>query len=90
MQKISIIPHIVFEKLKFKKSCNLIGGFSQNNIANYGASFKTQKVMLPSLKCQIFHLWSKFVSFTHLSSQQIQFFTFHFLIYMAKYPQAKK
>ena len=65
MKKINIIPQIVFEILKFKKFCNLICGehynlrqifprhqFSQNHIASYGASFKTQKVMLPSLKCQ--------------------------------------
>ena len=32
---------------------------SQNHIANYGASFKAQKVMLPLLKCQIFRIWSK-------------------------------
>ena len=38
--------------------------FSQNQ---YGASFKAQKVMLPSLKCQIFRFWSKFISFTQLS-----------------------
>ena len=25
MQKINVIPQIVFETLKFKKSCNLIG-----------------------------------------------------------------
>ena len=66
--------------------------FSQNHIANYGASFKAQKVMLPSLKCQIFCFWSKFVSITQLSRQQIQFSTLllcHFLVHIAKYPHAK-
>ena len=63
MQKMNTITEIVFERLKLKKSCNLIGGehfahklrkrfspgmqFSQNHIANHGASFKAQKVMLP-------------------------------------------
>ena len=63
-----------------------------NHIANYGASFKAQKVMLPSLKCQIFRFWSKFVSFTQLFRQQIQFSELsfsHFLVYTAKYPHAK-
>ena len=46
---------------------------SQNDIANYGASAKAQKVMLPLLKWQIFCFWSKFVSFTKLPRQQIQF-----------------
>ena len=32
--------------------------FSQNDIANYEASVKAQKVILPSLKCQIFCFWS--------------------------------
>ena len=66
--------------------------FSQNHIAHYGASFKAQKVMLPSLKCKIFHFWSKFVSFTQLSRQQIEFSKLslcRFLVYMAKYPYAK-
>ena len=66
--------------------------FSQNHIANYGASFKAQKVILSSLKCQIFYYWSKFVSFTQLSRQQKQFSKLslrHFLVYMAKYPHAK-
>ena len=83
MQKVNIMPQIVFEILKFKKSCNLIGGgpftynlrtrsfpdmqFSQNHIANYGASFKAKKIMLSLLKCQIFRFWSKVVSFTQLS-----------------------
>ena len=67
--------------------------FSQNHIANYGASLKAQKLMLPSLKCQLFYFWSKFVSFTQLSKQQIQFSKYslcHFLVNMAKYPHAKK
>ena len=65
MQQMNIIPEINFEILNFKKSCNLIDGehayklrtrfsadmqFSQNHIADYGASFKTQKVMLPPVK----------------------------------------
>ena len=45
--------------------------FLQNHIANYGTSFKLQKLMLPSLKCQIFHFWSKFILFILLSRQQI-------------------
>ena len=67
--------------------------FSQNHIANYGASIKAQKLMLPSLKCQLFCFWSKFVSFTQFSRQQIQFSKYslcHFLVNMAKYPHAKK
>ena len=36
--------------------------FSENHITNYGTSFKA-KIMLLSLKWQIFPLWSKFVSF---------------------------
>ena len=66
--------------------------FLQNHIANYGASFKAQKVMLPSLKCQISHFWSKFVSFTQLSRQQIQYSKLslcHFLVYMVKYSHAE-
>ena len=86
-KKMKIIPQIVFEKLQLKKSCNLIGEehfglkletrffpemqFSQNDIANYGALLKAQKVMLPLLKSKIFCFWSKFVSFTQLSRQQI-------------------
>ena len=57
--------------------------FSQNHIANYGASFKAQKVMLPSWKCQIFS------QFTQLSRQKIQLSLCHFSVYMAKYPHAK-
>ena len=48
--------------------------------------------MLPSLKCQIFRFWSKFVSCTQLSRQQIQFSKLllcHFLAYMTKHPHAK-
>ena len=66
--------------------------FSQNHIANYGAPFKAQKIMLPSLKCQIFHFWSTFASHTQLSRQQIQSSKLslcHFLVYMTKYPHAK-
>ena len=66
--------------------------FSQNYIANYGASFKVEKGMLPSLKCQIFRFWSKFVWFTKLSRQQIQFSKIqlcHFLVYTPKYPMQK-
>ena len=62
--------------------------FPQNHIGSYGASFKAQKIMLPSLKCQIF----QFLSFTQLSRQQTQFSKLslgHFLVYMAKYPHAK-
>ena len=43
--------------------------------------------MLPSLKCQIFYFWSKFVSFTELSRKQIQFLKIqlcHFLVYVRK------
>ena len=63
----NIIPQLVFEILKFEKSCNLLVEsilannlrtrffpgmqFAKNHIANYGASFETQKVMLLSLKC---------------------------------------
>ena len=35
--------------------------FSQNHIANYGRSFKTQKELLLSLECPIFCFWSKFL-----------------------------
>ena len=65
---------------------------SQNHKTNYGASFKAQKVMLPSLKCQISHFWSKFVSFTQLSRQQIQYSKLslcHFLVYMVNYSHAE-
>ena len=84
MQKMNFIPQIVFEILKFKKSCNLIGRehfglFSpdmqilQNHIAIYGTPFKAQRVMLPPLKCQLFYkIW-----------------LCHVLVYMAKYPHAK-
>ena len=67
--------------------------FSQSHIANYVASFKAQKVMLPSLKCQIICFWSSFVLFTELSRQQIQLskiWICHLIVYMAKYPHAKK
>ena len=47
---------------------------SQNHKANYGTSFKVQKVMLPSLKYLIFRFWSKFVLFTQLSRQQNRIF----------------
>ena len=56
LQKKNIIPHIVFEILKFKKSCNLIGGehlaynlrsrFSsdiQFSYSQYGELFKAKK-----------------------------------------------
>ena len=105
MQKMNIIPQIVFQILNpaigFVASilaCSLRSRFFpgmqflQNHIANYGASFKTQKVMLPSLKCQIFRFCSKFVSFTQLFRQKIQFSKIQFcyyLVYMAKYPHAK-
>ena len=48
--------------------------------------------MLPLLKCQIFHFWSKFILFTQLSRQKTQFSELplcHFLGYMAKHPHAK-
>ena len=45
--------------------------FSQNDIANYGASIQAKKVMFPLLKWQIFCFWSKFVLFTQLPQQQI-------------------
>ena len=67
--------------------------FSQNHIVNYGALFKAQKVMLPLLKCQTcYYFWLKFVLFTQLSRQQIQFskiWLCHFLVYMAKCPHAQ-
>ena len=63
MQKTNIIPQIIFEKLRFKKSCNLIGGQHfglqlENQIfprheaftksySQLWASFKTQKVCCP-------------------------------------------
>ena len=66
MQKINIIPQIVFEILKFKNPAiwfveSILAyhlrsrffadiQFSQNHEANYEASFAAQKVMLPSLK----------------------------------------
>ena len=64
--------------------------FLQNYIAIYEASLKAQKVMLPPFKCHIFCFRSKFVLLTQLSRQQIKFskiWLFHFLVYMAKYPQ---
>ena len=97
MQKVNIIPQIVLEILKFKNSCNLIGGehfyllrikffpvmqFSQNGILNCGASFKAKKIMLHLLKCQTFHFWSKFVSFTQSSRQHFPksgFVTFQYI-----------
>ena len=67
MQRMNIIPHKVFEKLKLKNTeLSLVDSilvynlktrffpdmqFSQNDIANYWASVKVQKVMLPLLKC---------------------------------------
>ena len=66
--------------------------FLQNHIANNEASFKAQKVVLPSLKCQVLCFWSKFVSFTQLSRKQVQFskiWLFNFLLFMAKYPHPK-
>ena len=65
MQKINFIAQTVFEILKFKKSYKLAENilahklrtrfspdkqFLQNHIAIYGASLKTQKVMLPPVK----------------------------------------
>ena len=55
---------------------------------------KQKKTMLPSLKCQIFCFRSKFVSFTQLFRQQIQFSKIrlcHFLVYgkMASYKELK-
>ena len=55
---------------------------------------KQKKTMLPSLKCQIFCFRSKFVSFTQLCRQQIQFSKIrlcHFLVYgkMASYKELK-
>ena len=89
MQKMNIIPHIVIEMLNpavwFVESIlayNLRSRFfpdmpfSQDHIANYSASFKAQKVMLFSLKCQEFCFCSKFVLFSQLSREQIQFPTF--------------
>ena len=67
--------------------------FSQNHIANYGSSFKAQKIILPPLKCRIFRFLSKFVLFTQLSRKQIhisKIWLCHFLVYIAKYPYAKK
>ena len=58
--------------------------FSQNDIANYETSFKTLKVMLSPLKCQIFHSCSRFVLLTQLSRQQIQFSKTH-LCHFFKY-----
>ena len=49
--------------------------------------------MLPLLKSQIFQFWSKFVSFSQVTSQQIGFsklWLCHFLVYIAKLPHAKK
>ena len=105
MQKMNYIPQIVFPILKFNKILQSDWWkafwpitreediqFLQNYIANYGASFKAQKVMPPSLKCQIFCFWSKFASFTQLSRQQTQFSKLspcHFLLYLAKYLHAK-
>ena len=69
--------------------------FSHNHIANYGASFKIQKVMLLLLKCQIFYFLSQLVSFTQLCRQQKQFskiWLSQYLAYMVKYshPKIKK
>ena len=48
--------------------------FSQNHIVNYGASFKAQKVMMPSLNWQILPLLvTNCLVFTQLSRKQIQF-----------------
>ena len=90
MQKMNIIPQIVFETLRLTKSSNLTGGehfglqienqiFSRRAILtksysqlwDHRTSFKAQKVMLPSLKCQIFRFLSKFVLFNQLSRKQI-------------------
>ena len=59
--------------------------FSQNDIANYETSFKTLKVMLSPLKCQIFHSCSRFVLLTQLSRQQIQFSKTHLVTFLSIY-----
>ena len=98
MQKMNIIPKTVFEKLKFKNSAiwlvesilayNLRSRFSpdmqfsQNDIANFGAPFKTQKVMLLLLKCQICLPYPN-------TDNKLNFLKSSFLEYMAKYPHAK-
>ena len=72
--------------------------FSQNHIANYGPSFKAQKVMLPSLKYQIFPFGpnlSRLPNYLGLLRSRIGQIRFskiqlcHFLVYMAQYPYAK-
>ena len=48
--------------------------------------------MLPLLKYQMFHFWSKFILLTQLSRQKTQFSKLslrHILEYMAKHPHAK-
>ena len=78
---------ILAYKLRTKFSADM--QLSQNHIANYGASFKAQKVLLPLLK------YSALVQIClvyQLSRQQIQFFKIwhcHFLVYVAKYPHVK-
>ena len=87
------IPQTVFEKLnqaiRYVESIlayNLRGmQFPQNHIANYGALFKAQNVMVSSLKCQIFRLWSKLVWFTQLSTQQIQFSNLSLCLFFSTY-----
>ena len=82
VQKMNIIPQIIFQILNaaiwfvdsilaYNLRSRFFPGmqFSQNHLDNSRASFKIQKVMLPSLKCKIFPFSSIFVSFTQLSRQ---------------------
>ena len=47
--------------------------FEVNHTATYEASFKAKKIMLPSLKCQIFHFLSKFALFTQCLDNKYNF-----------------
>ena len=94
MQKTNIIPHIVFEIIKLKKSCNNLRNrffpdiqFSQNHITiiqsrtfkSYRGLFKTQNVSLLLQICLVEPI-------TYLVNT---IFICGFLIYVAKYPHAK-
>ena len=103
MQKMNIIPQILFEILKFKKSSTLTSGensgflpeiqiFPRHAVFTMGHHF-FEKIMLPALKSQLFCLRCQFISFTELSRQQIQISQIRyclFLVYMANVLMEKR
>ena len=59
--------------------------FEVNHTATYEASFKAKKIMLPSLKCQIFHFLSKFALFTQCLDNKYNFILMQKLRKFTKY-----